>query len=83
VETKNKLFYIGEAANLIDRLRQEHRSIAKWDYFRYDVLPDELFHHRKTLERMAIRDFASMFENKYVETIRISDYKLVNDRIDV
>jgi hypothetical protein len=82
VDTKNKLFYVGEAANLVDRLRQEHPSIPNWDYFRYDVLPDELFHHRKTFERMAIRDFASILENGYIETMKLSEYKLANDKID-
>jgi hypothetical protein len=82
IDTKNKLFYVGEAANLIDRLRQDHRSIPNWDYFRYNVLPDEIFHHRKTFERMAIRDFASIFENGYVDSIKISDYRLINDKID-
>ena len=82
VDTKNKLFYVGEAANLVDRLRQEHSSIPSWDYLRYNVLPDELFHHRKTFERMAIRDFASIFENGYVEIIKFSEYILTNGRID-
>ena len=42
LDTKNELIYIGEASNLIDRLRQEHSSIPQWDYFRYNVLPQEL-----------------------------------------
>ena len=33
IDTKNKLLYIGEAANLIDRLRQDHPSISDWDNF--------------------------------------------------
>jgi hypothetical protein len=82
VDTKSKLFYVGEAANLVDRLRQDHPSISNWDFFRYDVLPDELFHHRKTFERMAIRDFASILENGCVDAIKVSEYKLANDKID-
>jgi hypothetical protein len=82
VDTKNKLFYVGEAADLVDRLRQEHPSISDWNFFRYDVLPDELFHHRKTFERMAIRDFASILENGYVGAIKLSEYKLTNEKID-
>jgi hypothetical protein len=83
IDTKNKLFYVGEAANLVDRLRQEHSSIPSWDYFRYNVLPDELSYHRKTFERMAIRDFASVLESGYSDAIKISAYKLTNDKIDI
>jgi hypothetical protein len=82
IDTKNKLFYVGEAADLIGRLRQEHTSIPNWDFFRYDVLPDELFHHRKTFERMAIRDFASILENSDVNPMKLSEYKLTNNKID-
>ncbi|MGD0449920.1 MAG: GIY-YIG nuclease family protein [Candidatus Bathyarchaeia archaeon] len=82
IDTKNKLFYVGEAANLVDRLRQEHSSIPSWDYFRYNVLPDELFHHRKTFERMAIRDFASILNNGSFLALSLSEYKLTNDKID-
>jgi hypothetical protein len=82
IDTKNKFFYIGEAANLVDRLRQEHSSIPHWDYFRYNVLPDELFNHRKTFERMAISDFASVLENGYIDAIKLSEYKLTNGKID-
>ena len=82
IDTSNKLLYVGEAAKLIDRLRQNHSSIPDWDYFRYNVLPDELFPHRVSLERMIIRDLASFLQNEYIEPIRISDYKLVNDKMD-
>ena len=58
------------------------RQFPSWDYFRYNVLPDELFHHRKTFERMAIRDFASIFDGPYAGLIKISDCKLTNDKID-
>jgi hypothetical protein len=51
-------------------------------YSFFDVLPDELFHHRKTFERMAIRDFASVLENAYIDPVKISEYILTNDRID-
>jgi len=83
IDTKNKLIYIGEASNLVERLRQDHPSIPKWDYFRYNVLPDEMVTRRKNFERMIIRDFASVLENKgNVDSIRISDYRLANDKID-
>ncbi|MCW3999520.1 MAG: GIY-YIG nuclease family protein [Candidatus Bathyarchaeota archaeon] len=82
IDTKNKLLYIGEAMNLVDRLSKEYPSIPNWDYFRYNVLPDELFDHRVTLERMVIRDYASLLPNSVTETKEISDYRLVNDKID-
>jgi hypothetical protein len=82
VDTETKLFYIGEAAGLVDRLRQDHSTIPNWNYFRYNVLPDEMFPHRKTIERMAIRDFASVLESSFTDAIRISEYKLTNDKID-
>lgn len=83
IDTKNKLIYIGEASNLVKRLRQDHPSIPKWDYFRYNVLPDEIAIRRETFERMIIRDFASVLENKgKIVSFKISDYRLVNDKID-
>lgn len=81
IDTKNKLLYVGEAANLVDRLRQDHPKIPSWDYFRYNVLPNEVAPHRQTLERMAIRDIASILENGPAK-IRFSEYKLTNDKID-
>ena len=83
IDTKNKLLYVGEAANLVDRLRQGHPSIPEWNYFRYNVLPNEIAHHRNNLERMIIRDLASLMGNKgNFDSIKISEYKLANDKID-
>jgi hypothetical protein len=82
IDTESKLLYIGEASNLIDRLRQEHTSIPKWNYFRYNILPNEIAHHRKTIERMAIKDLATIFLEA-PDSQGISKYKLTNDRIDV
>jgi hypothetical protein len=83
IDTKNRLIYIGEAATLGDRLRQVHSSIPEWDHFRYDILPNEMAPHRKTLERMIIRDFASVLPNaKGVDSFHISEYRLANERID-
>lgn len=83
IDTKGKLIYVGEASNLVARLRQEHPSIPDWDYFRYNVLPDEVAPHRTALERMIIKDFASVMENKEgADSIKISDYTLANDKID-
>ena len=84
IDTENKLMYVGEAANLVKRLRQGHPSIPKWDYFRYNVLPNQIARYRRTFERMIIRDLASLLENKgNIKCIKISDYRLVNDKIDV
>ena len=62
LDTENKLIYIGEASDLVSRLNQDHPTIPKWNYFRYDILPDEIANHRKAFERMLIRDFASLFD---------------------
>jgi hypothetical protein len=83
IDTKNKLLYIGEAQDLIRRLSQPYPTIKDWDYFRYSVLPDKLAPYRVVLERMLIRDFASLLKNKKdVHFISISDYSLANDKID-
>jgi hypothetical protein len=83
IDTKNRLIYFGEAKNLVRRLRQNHPSIPNWNYFRYDILPNQIAKHRKAFEKMIIRDLASLLENKgNIETIEISDYKLTNDKID-
>jgi hypothetical protein len=83
-DTKNKLLYIGEAKDLVKRLHQIYPKIKHWDYFRYDVLPDELFEFRLTLERMLIRSFAAVLGNKKnVDSLDFSEYELVNDKIDI
>jgi hypothetical protein len=82
IDTKGKFLYVGEASKLVERLSQEHSSIPNWDFFRYNVLPDELFEHRIALERMVIRDLASILPNTLIEGIKISDYRFVNDKID-
>jgi hypothetical protein len=83
LDTKNKLLYVGEAQDLIRRLSQSYPTIKDWDYFRYSVLPDRFAPYRVVLERMLIRDFASLLRNKKdVKCISISDYSLANDKID-
>ena len=83
-DTEKNLLYIGEAVDLIKRLSQPYPTISQWNYFRYDVLPDELFEYRLTLERMMIRSFATVLENKKnVESLNFSKYKLANDKIDI
>ena len=83
LDTERKLIYVGEAKDLVKRLNQPHTTISNWDYFRYNVLPPSLDKHRVLLERMVIRDIASLFPNKKVkESVAISDYSLANDKID-
>ena len=84
LDDKKNLIYIGEAKDLKIRLSQQYKSIPKWNYYRYDVLPssasDEI---RLSIERMVIRSYASLLENKRkIPTKNISQYKLANDKID-
>jgi len=83
IDTKKKLLYMGQAKNLIKRLLGSHPEIKDWDYYRYSLLPNTLGKHRIGLERMLIRDFASILtNNKDMESKQISDYKLANKMID-
>jgi hypothetical protein len=83
IDTNNKLLYIGEARKLIPRFDRGHTEIKDWDYYKYSVLPASLDEHRITLERMAIREMAALLPNSQnIETKLISNYKLVNRRID-
>ena len=68
---------------MIQRFSQGHTSINKWDYYRFDVLPDSLKEYRVEIERMQIRTFASLLKNsKNITSKNISDYILVNNKID-
>jgi hypothetical protein len=83
LDTEKKLIYVGEASDLIARLSQPHPSIPNWNLYRYNVLPSQLMPFRITLERMLIRDIASLFPNKKkVKHFGISDYRLANHKID-
>jgi hypothetical protein len=83
IDTEDKLLYIGEAKDLVKRLSQKYPSIPNWNYYRYDVLPSQLSSYRVSLERMLIRGFAEILEsNSGIECLKISDYMLVNDKID-
>lgn len=83
IDTKRNLFYIGEAGRLIQRFRAGHPSIKNWDFYRYDVLPEALREFRVILERMVIWNFAAVLPNKRdVKTMKISEFQLVNDKID-
>lgn len=83
IDTKSKLIYIGEAADLVKRLMQPHPSIPHWDRFRYNVLPDVFVPFRLEFERMIIRDFAGLFANKKgCNWHNCSGFRLANDKID-
>ena len=83
LDTEHKLLYIGEAQDLVSRLSQPHSLIEDWNYFRYDVLPDSLSKFRVEIERMMIRDFASVFSNERgVKNFLGIDFKLVNKKVD-
>ncbi|WP_127484306.1 GIY-YIG nuclease family protein [Paenibacillus ehimensis] len=83
IDTNNKLLYVGEAKDLVKRFKQGHSRIPEWDFYRYNVLPTELAEHRVLLERMVIRDYASLFTNtKNLETKNVSQFTLVNEKID-
>lgn len=84
IDSKKKLYYIGETGDLISRFNQGHPSIKDWDYFRYNVLPDELAPYRVEVERMLIRDFASLFPNKRgIKHRDLTGYNFSNDKIDI
>ncbi|NDW15794.1 hypothetical protein GTQ48_09720 [Alteromonas genovensis] len=84
LDTKNQLIYVGEANQLIPRFNSGHPDIKEWNYYKYNVIPPELSKYRLAIERMLIRDFASILANKQnIKSILISDYQLVNRKIDV
>ena len=58
--------------------------IPDWTHYRYDVLPpDTTKDMRVAIERMVIRSYASLLPNKEkIPNIKISDYLLVNKKID-
>ena len=83
IDTSNKLIYIGEAIDLVRRFNSGHKEIPEWDFYKFNLLPQELAEHRLTIERMSIRDMAAFLENKSeIGTFSISDYKLANKKID-
>jgi len=85
IDTINKQIYIGEAESLINRLNQQRPSIKDWDYYRYDCLPEGLTKsQRVAIERLLIRTFAAFFENKKgIKSMKVSNYSLTNDKIDL
>lgn len=83
VNSSNNALYIGETKDLVRRLNSRYKTIPNWDFFRYDLLPLELAPYRVTIERMLIRQFASIMENtKDIDTLDTQTYRLVNKKID-
>jgi hypothetical protein len=83
LDTKKKCLYIGEAQDLVGRLLGPHSSIPKWNMFRYDVLPPALAPFRVALERMVIRTFATVLQNKCgICCLEIGEWTLANDKVD-
>ena len=81
--SSNNTLYIGETKDLVKRLNTRYKPIPNWDFFRYDILPLELAPHRVTIERMLIRQFASVMKNtKDITNLDSQTYKLVNEKID-
>lgn len=84
IDTREKLLYIGEAKRLVKRLQDKHPTIENWNFYRYDVLPQALEKFRVDLERMVIRNFATVLPNKRdIKSMPISDFRLANDKIDL
>ncbi|MEQ1675547.1 MAG: hypothetical protein ABL876_02525 [Chitinophagaceae bacterium] len=83
LDSKNHLLYIGEAQHS-SRIPHARPEIPNWDYFRVDCLPEWLSRgERLELERLVIRSFASVLTNmKGIKTQKISDYTLMNRKID-
>ncbi len=84
IDTVKKEIYIGEAESLISRFSAERKEIPGWNYYRFDSLPNGLSKaQRLEIERLIIRTFASFFENnRGIDSKKVSDYKLVNKKID-
>ena len=84
IDVNNKVFYVGEAQSLKNRLSGNRPEIPQWTHYRYDVLPAVLREReRKQIERLLIRTFASVIENDVVSPIKLSsEYSLANKKID-
>lgn len=83
IDTKNKLLYIGESDHNM-RLISKRPEIPNWDYFRVDFLPEWMTRgQRLELERLVIRSIAALLPNyKKIHTMAITNYHLVNKKID-
>jgi len=84
IDVDNKVYYIGEAQSLRNRLSGYRPEIPNWTHYRYDVLPSIYGEkERKQIERLLIRTFASVLENDVVSPIKLSsEFRLANKKID-
>lgn len=84
VDSKKKLLYIGEAEQMLRRFKQGHSLISEWDFFRYERLSNIFSKKQRiTLEELIIRTFAAFLPNsRKIPSINISEYKLVNRKIE-
>ena len=83
INKKSKEIYIGEAEDFIERIKIHLKDYPSWEYYRYDKLPSSFNKDmRLSLERMVIRSFASFLPNLVLESFNISNYKLINKKID-
>lgn len=83
IDTSAGLFYVGEAARLIPRLKALRPMIPNWDYYRYDMLPDALVPFRLQIERMLIKDVDGLLgEAAKTLPISVSHIRLVNLKKD-
>jgi len=84
IDTENHELYVGEAENLRARFSQDRHEIPGWTHYRYDRLPEGTSREvRQSIERMAIRQLASLMENDgQISGMNISTYRLKNRRID-
>jgi hypothetical protein len=79
----NQLIYVGEDKDMIRRFNSGHPDIKEWTHYKYNVLPDSLTSFRLSIERMLIRDMASILNNKQnISTFKISEFSLANRKID-
>lgn len=83
IDTKDGLFYVGEAEHLIGRLKAPREIIPSWDFYRYDMLPAVLAPFRVQLEWMLISDIDSLFGDVAQSLpVRVSHLRLVNLKKD-
>jgi hypothetical protein len=84
IDEKKKLLYVGEAESLVPRLKQLRPEIRDWDFYRFDELFPMTKPERVAIERMIIRIFASVLENRAGIAAKFisSKYRLANLKID-
>jgi len=85
IDLTNKEIYIGEAESLLNRLKGNRTEIPNWELYRYDSLPNDLTKNQRLgIERLMIRTFAAFISNtKGIPSMDISDFKLMNKKIDL